>query len=99
MSERIGLDEVLRIAALARLALDDGEARAMQAQLGSILDWVATLEALDTSGLAPMHHAVEIPCPMRDDVPRRGLHRDEVLRAAPRSEAGAFAVPRVMEGE
>ena len=99
MTQRIGLDEVRHVASLARLALDENEVRTMQAQLDSILDSMATLAKLDTEGVPPTQHALEMVCPLREDVPRPSLRREEALRAAARSEAGAFAVPKVMEGE
>ena len=99
MSQRIGLDEVRHVAGLARLALDEGVLRTMQAQLDSILDSMATLERLDTTGVEPTYHAVDMVCALRDDRVVPSLRRGEVLRAAARSDAGAFAVPRVMEGE
>lgn len=99
MTQRIDQDEVRRVAVLARLALDEDEVRTMQAQLDSILDSMAALAKLDTEGVPPTQHALEMVCPLRDDVPHACLRREEVLRAAARSEAGAFAVPKVMEGE
>jgi aspartyl-tRNA(Asn)/glutamyl-tRNA(Gln) amidotransferase subunit C len=105
MTQRIGLDEVRHVASLARLALDEDpaleqdELRTMQAQLGSILESMAALARLDTEGVEPTQHAIAMVCPLRDDEPRPSLRREEVLRAAARSEAGAFAVPKVMEGE
>lgn len=99
MSQRIGLAEVRHVAGLARLALEQDEVETMRAELDSILDSMASLDRLDVSGVQPTYHAVEMICPLREDVPRPSLHREEVLRAAARSEAGAFAVPKVMEGE
>ena len=99
MSERISLDEVRRIANLARLGIRDEEASAMRSQLDSILDYMATLEKLDVSEVEPTYHAIEMVAALREDVPGRTLAREEVLRMAPRSEAGGFAVPKVMEGE
>src|SRR5688572_18813335 len=97
--QRIDLAEVRRVAALARLALEEPEVATMQKQLDSILDSMATLAKLDVAGVEPTYHAVEMICPLREDAVRPSLHREEVLRAAARSEAGAFAVPKVMEGE
>jgi aspartyl-tRNA(Asn)/glutamyl-tRNA(Gln) amidotransferase subunit C len=99
MTQRIGLPEVRHVASLARLALDEPELQTMQAQLDSILDSMATLAKLDTEGVEPTQHAIAMVCPLREDVPRSSLRREEVLRAAARSDAGAFAVPKVMEGE
>lgn len=99
MAERISKAEVSHVAKLAHLALDEHEVATMQTQLDSILDSMATLAKLDTEGVPPTQHAIDLVCPLREDVPRPSLRREEALRAAARSEAGAFAVPKVMEGE
>lgn len=99
MAERIGTAEVRHVAKLAHLALSDEETETMRAQLDSILDSMANLAKLDTAGVPPTQHAIEMVCPLRDDSPRASLRREEVLRAAARTDAGAFAVPKVMEGE
>lgn len=99
MSERISLAEVRKVAGLARLALSDEELEKMRGDLDGILDWMAALAKLDTSGVEPTFHAVEMVTPLRQDVVTPGLRHAEALRAAARSDAGAFAVPKVMEGE
>jgi aspartyl-tRNA(Asn)/glutamyl-tRNA(Gln) amidotransferase subunit C len=99
MSERISLAEVRKVASLARLSLSDEELERMRGELDGILDWMAALSALDTSGVEPTYHAVEMVTPLREDVETAALRHVEALRAAPKSEAGAFAVPKVMEGE
>ncbi|MDQ3031930.1 MAG: Asp-tRNA(Asn)/Glu-tRNA(Gln) amidotransferase subunit GatC [Myxococcota bacterium] len=99
MAERIGKAEVRHVAKLAHLSLSDEETETMRAQLDSILDSMATLAKLDTAGVPPTQHAIDMICPLREDVPRPSLRREEVLRAAARTDAGAFAVPKVMEGE
>lgn len=99
MAERIGKAEVRHVAKLAHLSLSEEETDTMRAQLDSILDSMATLAKLDTEGVEPTQHAIDLVCPLRADEPRPSSRREEVLRAAARSEAGAFAVPKVMEGE
>jgi len=54
--------------------------------------------SLDVTGVSPFTPIVERGTPLRPDVPANGLSPDEALRAAARTEAGAFAVPKVMEG-
>ena len=98
MSARISLSEVEHVARLARLAISPEEAEQMRTELDSILDWMRSLEKLDTTGVAPTTHSTPMVSPLRDDVPHAPLRRDEVLRAAPKTEAGAFAVPKVLEG-
>jgi aspartyl-tRNA(Asn)/glutamyl-tRNA(Gln) amidotransferase subunit C len=99
MTERISLTEVRKVASLARLSLSDAELERMRGELDGILDWMTALSALDTSGVEPTYHAVEMVTPLREDVEQPSLRHAEALRAAARTEAGAFAVPKVMEGE
>jgi aspartyl-tRNA(Asn)/glutamyl-tRNA(Gln) amidotransferase subunit C len=96
--ERISLDEVNKVARLARLALGDDELVRMRGELDAILDSMAALTRLDVTGVPPTTLVLERGTPLRPDAPRNGLSREEALRAAARSEAGAFAVPKVMEG-
>jgi aspartyl-tRNA(Asn)/glutamyl-tRNA(Gln) amidotransferase subunit C len=96
--ERISLDEVKKVARLARLALGEDELVRMRGELDAILDSMAALTRLDVTGVPPTTLVLERGTPLRPDVPVKGLSREEALRAAARSEAGAFAVPKVMEG-
>ncbi|MFW6050674.1 MAG: Asp-tRNA(Asn)/Glu-tRNA(Gln) amidotransferase subunit GatC [Myxococcota bacterium] len=96
---KLTLDEVRKVAHLARLAVSDQEAETMRAQLAQILDYMAELDAIDVSGVEPTYHSVSMNAPLRRDVVRPSLPREETLAAAPASEAGGFAVPKVLEGE
>jgi aspartyl-tRNA(Asn)/glutamyl-tRNA(Gln) amidotransferase subunit C len=96
---KLTLEEVRKVARLARLALTDDEADTMRAQLEQILTYMAELDGVDVSGVEPTYHAIPMDAPLRPDVIRPGLPREEALAAAPASEAGGFAVPKVMEGE
>ena len=99
MSTTITEKQVRHVAALARLALTDAEVERMRAELDAILGFMKTLEELDTEGVPPTTHSIDMVAPLRADVPGASLRRDDVLRAAAKSEAGAFAVPKVLEGE
>ncbi|HTN53324.1 MAG TPA: Asp-tRNA(Asn)/Glu-tRNA(Gln) amidotransferase subunit GatC [Anaeromyxobacter sp.] len=92
------LEEVRRIAALARLSLSPEEERTFAGQLSAILDHVAQLRELDVSGVEPMTHALagEAP-PPREDVILPCLSPEEALAAAPAREGTAFKVPRIIE--
>jgi aspartyl-tRNA(Asn)/glutamyl-tRNA(Gln) amidotransferase subunit C len=95
----LSLDEVRRIAALARLKLSADEERVFQGQLSAILEHVAVLSELDVSGVEPMTHALaagEAPA-ARPDEPRPGLSHEEALRNAPARDGTAFRVPRIIE--
>jgi len=99
MTTRISEKEVEHVARLARLALAPGDVKKMQGELEAILGFMATLSKLDTNGVPPTTHSIEMSVPLRDDRPHASLSRHEVLAAAAKSEAGAFAVPKVLDGE
>ncbi|WP_242343107.1 Asp-tRNA(Asn)/Glu-tRNA(Gln) amidotransferase subunit GatC [Anaeromyxobacter terrae] len=91
------LDEVRRIAALARLRLSPEEEQTFAGQLSAILDHVAQLSELDVSGVEPMTHALAEGVPLRPDEVRPGLSPEEALANAPAREETFFVVPRILE--
>jgi aspartyl-tRNA(Asn)/glutamyl-tRNA(Gln) amidotransferase subunit C len=96
---RITLDQVRHVAQLAALELDDAEVRMLCDDLGSILDHMAALDALDVSGIEPTFHPLQTSSALREDRVRPCLTRDQALAAAPESEHGGFAVPKVLDGD
>jgi len=96
---RITREEVERVAALARLHLGPDEADRMTTQLDAILDYVALLSEIDTTGIAPTSHAVPMATPLREDRPGTPLDPEDAVRNAPAREGTAFLVPKVIEGE
>ena len=96
MPERITRAEVEHVARLARLALREDEIESLTSQLGSILDHVAQVSALDTRDVPPTAHPLPLVNVLRPDVVRPTLPRDEVLAAAPDAEDGRFRVPRIL---
>lgn len=91
--------EVRRVAKLANLALSEGEVTRMCGELSAILTYMRSLQAVPVEGVEPTFHPVPLTCPLRDDVQLPGLSQAEVLASAPSAEAGAFAVPKVLDGE
>ena len=96
MAERITRADVLHVAALARLELTEAELDLFTGQLAAVLDHAADVEALDTEGVPPTAHPLELENVLRDDVVRPSLPRGEVLAMAPASEDGRFRVPPVL---
>jgi aspartyl-tRNA(Asn)/glutamyl-tRNA(Gln) amidotransferase subunit C len=95
----LSLEEVRRIAALARLRLSAEEEQTFAVQLSAILAHVEQLRELDVSGVEPMTHALaagEAPA-LRPDVVRESLAPDEALANAPAREGTCFKVPRIIE--
>ena len=93
------LDDVRRVAELARLELSDEEAGRMAESITHILDHVEALQALDTEGIVPTAHAIPLATPLRADEPLPGIDPDDALANAPRREGDAFAVPKVLEDD
>src|SRR3954468_23823500 len=93
------LDEVRKVATLARLELADADLARMQHQLSAILDYVAQLQALDTEGVEPLAHPLPVPNVFRDDEPAPSLPVDEALRNAPNRTGDFFGVPAVFDTE
>jgi aspartyl-tRNA(Asn)/glutamyl-tRNA(Gln) amidotransferase subunit C len=95
----LSLDEVRRIAALARLRLTPEEEQRYAGQLSAILDYVRQLEALDLSGVEPMTHALAAGdlAPLREDEVQPGLPLQRALANAPAREGTCFKVPRIIE--
>lgn len=90
-------DDVKRIARLARIETSDAEAQATQAQLNTIFDLIATMQAVDTEGIAPMAHAQEVYQRLRDDTVTETDHRAAFQAVAPATENGLYLVPQVIE--
>ena len=89
------LKEVEHIAELARLQLSPEELERYRGQLSSILDHVAKLQKLDTTGIAPTSSVLPGRSVLREDVPGESLSREEVLRNTKSQEKGQFRVPPV----
>lgn len=93
----LSLQEVKRIAELARLELTTDELELFTRQLGDILTYVEQIRALDTTGVPPTSSVLNRPVDRLDE-PRPSLSRADLLRNAPDAapEAGLFKVPRVI---
>jgi aspartyl-tRNA(Asn)/glutamyl-tRNA(Gln) amidotransferase subunit C len=96
MAEHLSRDDVAHVARLARLALTEEELERYTVQLGAVLEHAADVEALDTSGVPPTAHPLDLVNVLREDVVRPSLDRDEVLAMAPEAEDGRFRVPRIL---
>ncbi len=94
MAVDVSPERVRSTAELARLALRDDEVAPLAAQLRSVLDHVAELDAWDTSDIPPTAHGLELDMTLRDDVPARGVDREAALSQAARTQQHAFVVPR-----
>ncbi len=96
--EKISTDEVKHVAKLARLSMTDEETEKYRNDLNSILDYVAALEDIDTTGIAPMSHVLEMKNVWRDDIPAERKNPLELLNNAPEREEAYYKVPKILEG-
>lgn len=96
---RITLDDVEYTAGLARLSLSEEEAARVVSELDTILEYVATLNEVDTSDVEPTAHVIPLPTPMREDRAVVGIDPELVVSNAPERMDSAFVVPKVIESE
>jgi len=89
----IGRDEVLYVAALARLELREDEIEPMARELSAVLGHIEKMGELDLDDVAPTSHVVAVTGALRADVPVPSLPRDVALSQAPAVSDDGFLVP------
>ena len=90
-------ETVQKIAYLARIRVDEAQLEPLAGEISGILEWIEQLSELDTDGVEPMASVAEMTLPMRKDAVTDGNCQEAVLKNAPDSEDGFFAVPKVVE--
>ena len=93
---KITKEEVLHVAHLARLEIDESAVEKFAGQIGDILEYVDQLKQVDTAGVRPTSHALALTNAFREDVETQHLPREVSLANAPEQEEGNFLVPRVV---
>ena len=91
------LDDIHRIAHLARIEIDAGAAAEVHAKLTAIFGLINELQAIDTEGIVPMSHAQDVALPLRQDAPTEADRHAAFQAVAPAVEDGLYLVPRVIE--
>ena len=89
--------EVLKVAHLARLAIDEQAIPKYAEELSNILKLVAQMDALETGTVAPMAHPLDVKQRLRSDVISESNQRELFQNIAPAVEAGLYLVPQVIE--
>ncbi len=89
--------DVLNIAHLARLAIAEQDIPEYARNLSNILDFVAQMEAVDTTGVEPMAHPMDASQRLREDQVSETDERAHFQAIAPATEAGLYLVPKVIE--
>ncbi|MGI5862635.1 MAG: Asp-tRNA(Asn)/Glu-tRNA(Gln) amidotransferase subunit GatC [Myxococcales bacterium] len=93
----LSVEEVRRVAQLARLRLTAEEEQRYARQLGEVLAYAEQLRELDTSHIPPTAHAAELPNLLREDELQPSLEPEVALANAPAREGSAIAVPKIIE--
>jgi aspartyl-tRNA(Asn)/glutamyl-tRNA(Gln) amidotransferase subunit C len=93
----LSLEQVTRIAQLARLELSPAETAAMQHEMNAILAMVDQMAAVGTAGVEPMAHPQEAAQRLREDAVTEADQREAFQRVAPATEDGLYLVPQVIE--
>jgi len=93
---KITRDEVVYTADLARLDLDKKAIDGFADQIGDILEYIDTLNSVDTEGLIPTSHAISLSNAFREDKVKESIGADKALANAPEKEDGNFIVPKII---
>jgi len=91
------LDEVRRVADLARIAVDEPEARAVLSQINDVFKLIAEMQAVDTRSVEPMSHALDLVQRLREDAVTEADQHALFQSVAPHVEADLYLVPKVIE--
>ena len=89
--------DILHIARLARIRVSEDEAEAARGHLNSIFGLIEQMQAVDTAGVEPMSHALDVAQRLREDKVTESDLRDKFQSIAPAVENGLYLVPRVIE--
>ena len=91
------LDDVKRVAHLARVAIDEAEAEAVLSQLNDVFKLIAEMQAVDTREVAPMSHALDLVQRLREDAVTESDQHALFQSVAPQVEGDLYLVPKVIE--
>jgi aspartyl-tRNA(Asn)/glutamyl-tRNA(Gln) amidotransferase subunit C len=93
---KISQKQVLHVAHLARLDIPEAAVDRLADQIGTILDYVDTLNQVDTTGVSATSHAITLTNAFREDDEQGHLDPQASLDNAPEREDGSFVVPKVI---
>lgn len=89
--------QVRYIASLARLRFTEEEEKRLADEMNEILGYVEKLNELDTTGVPPMSHVIDLNNVVREDVVESRISRDEALKNAPDADSAYIRAPKVIE--
>ena len=89
--------DIERIARLARIRVTPADVLDVQAKLDGIFKLIDEMQAVNTQGIEPMSHGLDMVLRLRDDVVTEINHREKYQKNAPQAAEGYFLVPKVIE--
>lgn len=92
----ISRQDIEKVALLGRLQLTEAEVATMTTELGQIVGYVDQLAEVNTDGIEPMAHAIEVVNVFRADEVAASLPREEALANAPHRDERGYLVPAVL---
>lgn len=93
----VSIEQVRYIASLARLRFTEEEEKRLAEEMSAILGYVEKLNELDTSGVQPMSHVLDLKNVTREDVVESRISREEALKNAPDADDAYIRAPKVIE--
>jgi len=93
---KMNKEEVLYVAHLARLDLDEESIEKFAGQIDEILGYIEKLNQVETKGIKPTSHAISLTNAFRDDEEKEHIDRELALANAPEKEDGSFVVPKIV---
>lgn len=93
----LNLDDIKRIAHLARIEVSDNEAQETLNKLSGILGLIEQMQAVDTTGIEPMSHSQDVTQRLREDVVTASNQRELFQSIAPATQDGLYLVPKIIE--
>jgi aspartyl-tRNA(Asn)/glutamyl-tRNA(Gln) amidotransferase subunit C len=90
-------DQIRRLARLARIAIRPDESRAVAERLNRVLGLIEEMRAVDTAGIEPMSHALDVVQRLRPDQVTETNQQERTQEVAPAVQDGLYLVPKVIE--
>ena len=94
---KLSREEVIHIAALARMGISEAEIEKAREQLSNILENFEVLKEIDTTNVPPTAQSINLQNVLREDIPRESLPAEDVLANAPDREGDLFKLRPVLE--
>lgn len=92
----VNMEDIEYVAKLAKLKLREEEKQMLVGQMDEIVNFANKISELNTDGVKPTNHILDVKNVFREDEVKESYSRDEILKNAPAKEAGCLVVPNVV---